>query len=84
MIIADHLATAEREHLAINFGGGNDAFKRHRGAEPHCEHDVVFDRHVPVHRRAPWWLMQHVRAWRHGPSLDLWAAEPPARRPGSG
>jgi hypothetical protein len=66
MVVAQELATGEREHVPVNLGGGNDAFKRHRGAEPHREYDVVFDRHVPVRRRAPWWLMQRLRAWHHG------------------
>jgi hypothetical protein len=66
LVVAQHLATGEREQAPVNLGGGNDAFKRHRGAEPHREFDVVFDRHLPAYRRAPWQLVQCMRSWRHG------------------
>jgi hypothetical protein len=34
------------------------------------EYDVVFDRHLGLRRRVPWWLLRHIR----GASTPAWAA----------
>jgi hypothetical protein len=46
------VARAAAEGLKVNYSGGAGAFKRHRGAAPEIEYLAVFDRHLPLRRRA--------------------------------
>ncbi|MFT4254970.1 MAG: hypothetical protein QM608_21105 [Caulobacter sp.] len=43
--------------LAVNCSAGAAAFKRHRGATPALEHQMVFDDHLPPWRRAGYALL---------------------------
>ena len=63
LLADDDVALAERDGLIVNWGRGNEAFKRLRGARPALEYDLVFDRHVGPARRLPWALLQRLRAW---------------------
>jgi len=49
---------ARRRGLRMDLSGGNGAFKHHRGARPCIEYDAVFDRHLPLDRRAGWRLLK--------------------------
>lgn len=44
----------------LHQSSGAAAFKRHRGAWPSIEYHVVFDRHLPVHRRAGWMVLGSI------------------------
>lgn len=44
----------------INWGGGNESFKRFRGAQPVTEYDVVFDDHLSALRRFPWQVLREL------------------------
>jgi len=65
MLAAEDLDTAERAGVVTNWGAGSDRFKRLRGGEPCFEFDAVFDRHLPLRRRLPWWLLRRARAAKH-------------------
>lgn len=47
-----------RRGLRLHWSAGAGAFKHHRGARPYVEYDAVFDRHLPLHRRAGWRLLK--------------------------
>jgi folate-dependent phosphoribosylglycinamide formyltransferase PurN len=64
----------------INWGGGNSAFKRFRGARPAIEYDVVFDDHLSLRRRIPWRVVRELRGLRNtrpapGATLPLKSTE---------
>ncbi|KAB8141297.1 GNAT family N-acetyltransferase [Chloroflexia bacterium SDU3-3] len=40
--------------LVLHQSSGAAAFKRHRGSLPSVEYNMVYDRHLPPARRAPW------------------------------
>lgn len=44
----------------LHQSSGASAFKRHRGAWPSIEYHVVFDRHLPVHRRVGWMALGSI------------------------
>jgi len=48
---------AVEQGLAVNGSAGAAAFKRHRGATPALEHQMVFDDHLPPWRRAGYALL---------------------------
>lgn len=64
LIATDDIAVAEERGLVLNQGGGNDDFKRRRGGDPATEVEIVFDRHLPRHRRLPWQALERARRWR--------------------
>ncbi len=77
LIATDDIAAAEERGLVLNQGGGNADFKRRRGAEPTVELEIVFDRHLPRHRRLLWQALEGVRRRRlagQGHSADVLAA----------
>lgn len=77
LIATDDIAAGEARGLVVNQGSGNDDFKRRRGAEPAAELEIVFDRHLPRHRRLPWQALERARRWRlasQGHSRDVIAA----------
>jgi folate-dependent phosphoribosylglycinamide formyltransferase PurN len=53
------------ESMIVNWGGGNAAFKRFRGAVPTMEYEIIFDSHLPRRRRVPWTVLREVRGARH-------------------
>lgn len=44
--------------LRMHLSAGAGEFKHHRGARPCIEYDAVFDRHLPLSRRAGWKLLE--------------------------
>ena len=77
LIATDDIVAAEERGLLLNQGGGNGDFKRRRGAEPTVELEIVFDRHLPRHRRLLWQALEGVRRRRlagQGHSADVVAA----------
>lgn len=49
------LAEAARDaDVTLNMSAGVARFKQLRGATSHLEYNMVFDRHLPKRRRAPW------------------------------
>jgi hypothetical protein len=56
---------SRRRGLRMNFSAGAGAFKHHRGARPCVEYDAVFDRHLPLHRRAGWRLLKTAGFLQH-------------------
>ena len=51
--------------LRMHFSAGASAFKHHRGARPSVEYDAVFDRHLPLYRRAGWRLLEVAGFLQH-------------------
>jgi len=51
---------AMRDDLAVHYSAGAERFKRHRGAVPALEYMAVFDRHLPLHRRAGYAALERV------------------------
>lgn len=47
----------ERQHI-LHLSSGAASFKRLRGAEPQAEYSLVYDRHLPRRRQAPWRLLE--------------------------
>jgi hypothetical protein len=66
VVMADDVASATRQGRVLNWGGGNAAFKRHRGAEPVFEYDIVFADHLSAFRRLPWQILHHGRSLKSG------------------
>lgn len=58
---AHDLGEARATDRMFHLGGGNDDFKRLRGALPAFELDVVFDDHLVPRRRIPWGLLRRLR-----------------------
>ncbi|MEW6488394.1 MAG: hypothetical protein AB1578_10860 [Thermodesulfobacteriota bacterium] len=61
----EDVEAAKAGNRILNWGGGNGDFKRFRGAEPAFEYDLVFDGHLSVWRRVPWWVLQRGRAYKN-------------------
>lgn len=66
VVTARDTEAATRERQVLNWGAGNAPFKRHRGAEPLFEYDIVFHDHLGTDRRLPWWVLHHGRAFKNG------------------
>ncbi len=64
----------------LNWGAGNEAFKRHRGARPSLEYDVVFDQHLSPRRRASWHLLGALRNFKSSGIARRSARDPHAVR----
>ncbi len=77
-LVSHEIAAARRRGLILNLGGGNDAFKRFRGAQPHFEYEFVFHRHLPARRLPAWSLVHNFRLSLNRRRL---APVPSARRP---
>ncbi len=60
----------------VNWGGGNSAFKRFRGAVPVLEYDVVFDSHLSGRRRFPWRVLREMRGFRNQRAISATGVEP--------
>jgi hypothetical protein len=63
-VAATDIVVAEETGLMLDWGAGADEFKRLRGAVAHQQIEVVFVRHLAVHRRAAWHLLARLRRWR--------------------
>ena len=51
---------AEKRGLILNQSSGAASFKRHRGARAVIEYSLVYSRHLPFHRRLPWWFIRFI------------------------
>lgn len=74
LIAIDDVVSAEARGLVVNAGGGNDDFKRRRGAEPTAEFEFVFVDHLPRSARLPWQALERARRLRlagQGHSADV-------------
>ena len=49
---------SRRRGLRLHLSAGAGQFKYLRGARPCIEYDAIFDRHLPLRRRAGWTLLQ--------------------------
>ena len=49
---------AHDEGLLLNCSAGVGSFKKHRGAKPAVESNLIYDQHLPWHRRLPWRFLQ--------------------------
>lgn len=63
---AHDLKVARATGEVLHLGAGNDEFKRHRGALPAHELDLVFHHHLSPRRRLPWFLLRQLRRPRLG------------------
>jgi hypothetical protein len=70
MIMAMVTLEAAKNVTHLNCGAGAGAFKRSRGAAPHTEYLVVYDRHLPVLRRLPYYAVAYLMD-RIGKSIML-------------
>ncbi len=57
---ATFLAEGASKGLCLNLSAGAGSFKRLRGGVPVDEYDVVYDRHLPLARRAGWFAFSAV------------------------
>ena len=62
--IALIMEESRRNGLRLNLSAGAGEFKYHRGARPCVEYDAVFDRHLPLHRRAGWSLLKAAGSYQ--------------------
>ena len=51
---------AARLGLKLVLSGGVGEFKRLRGADPHEEHEAVWDRHLSPRRKLPWVILERL------------------------
>ena len=63
-IAAADLDIALRKQLWLDWGAGADGYKRHRGAEPYSQVEMVVTRHLPMHQRMAWNLLSRLRHLR--------------------
>jgi len=60
MLSALLVMEARKRSLLLHQSAGADEFKKCRGAVATIEYSAVYDRHLPWHRRLPWWLLSTV------------------------
>lgn len=46
--------------ICLNLSSGAGEFKLHRGGRPTVEFDAVYDAHLALHRRIPWWVLRGI------------------------
>jgi hypothetical protein len=63
---------AQAESLLVNDSAGVGHFKRLRGATPHREYNLVFDSHLPAHRRRAWTALKVVTDRIAIPIIERW------------
>lgn len=60
LLTLETMLEAEKKGILLNMSSGASHFKRLRGAEPHLEFNMVYDRHLPWWRRLPWNLTRLI------------------------
>lgn len=58
--------------LILHQSSGAAAFKRHRGSAPSMEYTYVYDAHLPLVRRLPWWLLAGLTRTLIAPLMRRW------------
>ena len=56
------LQEGEERNLLVHASGGVGKFKKIRGGKSVIEYNAVYDRHLPIHRRLPWRILQRISA----------------------
>jgi len=56
------LQEGQARNLLVHASGGVGKFKKLRGGKSVIEYNAVYDRHLPVHRRLPWSILQRISA----------------------
>ncbi len=61
---------ARERDVILNQSSGAAAFKRHRGAVPSMEYNLVYDQHLPPRMRLPWQVLELLTRHAIGPLMQ--------------